>query len=109
MATIIARCISSVSLKGSPPAACEGDFFDNSVKLERFPMNEHRRGNRGRAENHKATETSMHPPIEAIIAMLSYLEFEILAHNPMAAYFLTRCRSLLLEPALNNPNPSTKQ
>jgi hypothetical protein len=72
-------------------------------------MNKHRTGNKDGAGNHEATGTSMRPTIEAIIAMLSYLEIEILAHSPMAAYFLARCRSLLLEPALNNANASTKQ
>jgi hypothetical protein len=72
-------------------------------------MNEHGNGNQNGGEHHKATRTSIRPTVEAIIAMLSYLEIEILAHSPMAAYFLTRCRSLLLERALNNPNPSTKQ
>lgn len=47
-----------------------------------------------------ANETCPGTTIEAIIAMVSYLQSETQPHNPIAAYFLEMCRFSLQNPDL---------
>jgi hypothetical protein len=71
-------------------------------------MKEHSQVGPNSAENGTSDETSPGITIEAIIAMVSYLESEIQPRNPIAAYFLARCRSSLLQDILNNQDLRAK-
>jgi hypothetical protein len=54
------------------------------------------------AQSRTANETAIQPTMEAMIAMVSYLESAIRPHNAIAAYFLERCRCALLQDVLND-------
>ena len=63
-------------------------------------MNEHSQMDQKSAAYPPANETSPGARIEAIIAMVAYLQSEMQPHNPIAAYFLEMCRFSLQNPDL---------
>ncbi len=63
-------------------------------------MNEHSQFDQRRADYPPANEICAGARIEAIIAMVSYLQSETQPHNPVAAYFLEMCRFSLQNPDL---------
>lgn len=63
-------------------------------------MNEHSQMDQKSAAYPPVNETSPGARIEAIIAMVSYLQSEMQPHNPIAAYFLEMCRFSLQNPDL---------
>ena len=71
-------------------------------------MNSHKQVDQNSHDPHAAGETGTSISIEAIIAMVSHLESEIRPRNPIAAYFLERCRCALLQNSLNNLDCNVK-
>lgn len=63
-------------------------------------MNEHSQIDQNSVGYPPANETCPGTRIEAIIAMVSYLQSETQPHNPIAAYFLEMCRFSLQNPDL---------
>ncbi len=63
-------------------------------------MNAHNQVEENSAETHTVNQTDTGATIEAIIAMVSYLQSEIQPHNSIAAYFLDMCSFSLQNPDL---------
>lgn len=60
------------------------------------------------ADNRTADEPPIQPTIEAMIAMVSFLESAVRPHNAIAAYFLERCRCALQQDLLNKQHGRIK-
>jgi len=63
-------------------------------------MNAHNQVEENSADTNTVNQTDTGTTIEAIIAMVSYLQSEIQPHNSIAAYFLDMCSFSLQNPDL---------
>ncbi len=63
-------------------------------------MNGHNQIEENSAETHTVNQTDTGASIEAIVALVSYLQSEIQPHNSIAAYFLDMCSFSLQYPDL---------